>query len=724
MNHPFKQLHTLIQNENFEPLFAWGLRMAITATVPIIWGVSNNRLQDASWITLVAECLCWVELKGSFAQRVRVLVGGAILTFLFTALGSTTSNSLWLSVPAMILVGIISGLFKNLGDRGAGLSVGVLVLFIISNAYQPLDQKAMWERLQLVAIGGAWTTFVGLFASLLTPAQRPYRRSIALIWRATSNLANAVLQGWDGKVARSNIRELYLKEKEVRSMLDNSFHFFETMAHQAKKEDSIRFQLAQLRKVAALVSANIVTISEELEEVRIKEIPTELRTKVHDALRALQQSIERMSAFVVTLKGEEELLIRSRLTRLTRMIVLLKDQKIHFDNTNHSPISRIILLLERSQKLMERGLEQLETMGEDRPVFKSYSLMQTLWVLHPRYLFQNIKMLFNFKSNNARYGLRSALAAGFALFLYKWFHINHGYWLPFTVMIVMQPYFNATWKKAIDRVVGTLTGGLVGGLLIRLPAAMYAKELMLFLCFLFMVYFIRKRYSIAVFFITVSLVLLFDVEESFNPMLIGIRAACTVSGAILAIIAGFTLLPTWDRYSLPTLFAEAVYGNYEYFLATLFVAKRPISWTRNKRNAESKNSNAFDSFTRYTEEPGKSDKKRVIAFFQLLNHNVRITRELTNINLEFEHESYIAEEYTESKETIEKCKEWFEKSLTLLQSLHPELSVLLTSNKNTQQVISGLSKEQQRYASKLLIELKALHGDISTYANMSTQDTY
>ncbi|MBS1783232.1 MAG: FUSC family protein [Bacteroidetes bacterium] len=723
MNHPFKQLHILIQNENFEPLFAWGLRMAVTATVPIIWGVYNNRLQDASWITLVAECLCWIELKGSFAQRVRVLVGGAILTSLFAALGSVTANSLWLSVPAMILVGIISGLFKNLGDRGAGISVGVLVLFIISNAYPPLHQKDVWERLQLVAFGGAWTTFVGLSASLLTPAQRPYRRSIALIWRATSDLAITVLQGWDGKATRSTIRELYLKEKEVRSMLNNSFHFFETMAHQAKNEDSIRFQLAQLRKVAALVSANIVTISEELEEVRIKEIPTELRTKVHDALRALQQSLERMSAFVVNLKGEEELLIRSRLARLARMTELLKDQRTYFDNTTINMINRVILLLERSQKLMERGLEQLEMMGDDRSVFKSYSLMQTLWVLHPRHLFQNMKMLFNFKSNNARYGLRSALAAGFALFVYKWFHINHGYWLPFTVMIVMQPYFNATWKKAIDRVVGTLTGGLVGGLLIRLPTAMYAKELMLFLCFLFMVYFIRKRYSIAVFFITVSLVLLFDVEESINPMLIGIRAICTVSGALLAIIAGFTLLPTWDRYSLPTLFAEAVQGNYEYFMATLYLAKRPSAWTKNKRNAESKNSNAFDSFTRFTEEPGKSNKKRVIAFFQLLNHNVRITHELTNINLEFEHDHFKIEENHESTVLLEQCKEWFEKSLNLLQIIHPNLTLLFTTNENTCQIISDLNKEQQRYAGKLLVELKALHGDITAYANNRDQDS-
>jgi len=694
-------------------LITWGLRMAVAATVPVAWGVATNNMVLASWITIAAECICWVELKGSFAQRVRVLFGGAFLALLFAILGSITGNNIFFSVLAMLFVGFIAGLFKNLGDRGAGLAVCVQVMFVISNAYPTKTLPELQERLILVLIGGAWTLFTGLAASLIVPAQQPYRRTIALIWRANASLASAITKGWDGTALRSSVRDIYLKEKDVRASLDSSFHFFETMAHQAKKEERTKYQLAQLRKATALVAANIIAIAEELETIRIKDVQHELRIKIYDTLRALEQSLDRMGVFVVNLKSEEELLINSRILRLNKLIALLKEHKVFDESMPEQTVRRVIHLLERTVKFMQTALTRLEDMGEDLPVFRSYSLIKTLFVLHPRHWLRNIRLLFNFNTNNARYALRSAVAAGLALFVYKWFKIDHGYWLPFTVLIVIQPYFTATIRKAIDRVVGTLAGGLVGGLLVRLPAAVYAKELMLFVCFVFMVYYIRKKYAVAVFFVTVSVVLLFDVEEVINPMLIGIRALCTIAGAALGIGAGFALLPTWDKKYLPRYLGDAIGCNYQYFLAT-FYSDKEINWTRHKRSAESKNSNAFDSFSRYMEEPGSKSKKKLMTYFQLINHSVRITRELNNIHLEREQgaEAYV-DVNVAPQQLADECLLWFNKNLQALEKIQPGVSRNIVEQPQISAEQAVLTVQQKIYLDKLLIELKSLHQDLT-----------
>ena len=710
---PYRELNKLIQKETYEPVFSWGLRMAIAAIVPIIWGVATDQMHLASWITIAAECICWVELKGSFAQRVRALLAGTFLTLFFAFAGAVSSKHIGLSVAVMILVGFLSGLFKNLGERGAGLAVCIQVMFILSLAHPVSGSSELMQRLSLVLTGGLWTMLVGVVASAVLPRQQPFRRSVAVIWKANAELAAEIGRGWDGQSARSSIRELYEKEKQVRTSLDSSFHFFETMAHQVKKDQKEKYQLAQLRKATALVASTMIAMSEELESIRIREVSPELRIKLYDTLRALQQALERMGVFVVNLKAEEALLIHSRILRLNRLIALLKEHSGSDPEIGTEKAKRVIQLMERTVKLMETSLKGLEEMGEDAPVFRSYSLIQTLLILHPRHWLRNMQLLFNFSTNNARYALRSALAAAAGIFLYQWFQIDYGYWIAFTALIVVQPYFSATLRRAIDRVAGTLAGGIAGGLLVRLPADVYAKEIMLFISFVFMVYFIRKRYAVAVFFITMTVVLLFDVEDSFNADIIVSRSLCTIAGAVLGISAGFALLPTWDRNQLPVYLVDAVACNYQYFLATFFRGKE-VAWTKHKRSAETKNSNAFDSFTRFMQEPGKRSRRAQMAYYQLINHSVRITRELNNIHLEQEakgaSESSISIE--SQQQLLLECLDWFNRDLRALGRLKPGIEELIEVPPLEEISGDGITLQQKIYLDKLLIELKSLHQDL------------
>lgn len=709
---PYKQLNKLLQRESFEPDVSWGLRMAIAAMVPLIWGIYTGHLVEAGWIALMAECICWVELKGDFQHRLKLLAGSSVLALFFALLGSITGNMLWLSVILMAVTGFVSSLLKNIGTRGSGLAICVYALFIFCNAYPTTTWPQLQERALLVGIGVAWNGVAAIVASLFIPAQRPYRRSVAIIWKSIAELAKEISQGWEGMGPRSNEHDIYQKEKEIRTAIDASLDLFEKLAHESTEKDGHEHTLAQVRKAAAIAGAQVMTMAEEIGNLHRNKLESSLRIKIFTILRATEQTLDRMAVYTVTADPAEELIIRSRINRLYRLTTLLRERLTQDDAESNRHIRRFAQLAERNAKIIEAAFNHLQGIVNERSMVRSYSLMKTIFILHPKYWLRYIQLLFNFSTFTARYALRSAIAAAVAMFIYKYWNIDHGYWIPFTLMIVMQTYFGATLTKARDRVIGTLAGGLVAGLFLRLPTGLYLQEALLFLTFIPMIVYLRTRYSLAAFFITLNLVLLFNINRELSSTLIITRALSTIAGAAIAIIAGFALLPTWDKKYLPVHLANAIQMNYNYFLAIMFPKESDTTWTKYKRKAESGNSNAFDSFNRYMEEP-TFRKKPFAIFYYIITHNIRITRELNNIQLEQGSGTVItdAAQLQKQAQLITDCLYWYNQSLPILKELSPEdvyeVFAIEQLPKHTQ-----LTNHQEIYLEKMLVELKALNNDL------------
>lgn len=691
--------------------------MALSAMVPLMWGMYTGRLAEAGWIALMAECICWVELKGDFQHRLKLLAGSSALALGFAILGSATGHIMWLSVLMMAVVGFISSLLKNIGNRGSGLAICVFALFIFCNAYPITTWPDFKERIILVSIGVLWNGVAGIVSSFFIPAQRPYRRSIAIIWKSVEELVATISKGWEGTGPMSNEHDIYLKEKEIRKAIDASLDLFEKMAHESNEKDGHEHILAQVRKAAALVGAQVLTITEELSNLNRRELDNTVRIKVFTILRATEQALERMAVYTINPEKAEELILRSRISRLHKLTELLREKLDTENSIDKKHILRFAQLTERNTKIIDAAFNHLQGIMDERSMIRSYSLMKTIFILHPKYWLRYIQILFNFSTFTARYAVRSAIAAAIAMFIYKFWDIDHGYWIPFTLIIVMQTHFGATWQKARDRVIGTVAGGIVAGLFLKLPTGLYLQEALLFLTFIPMIYFLRRRYSVAAFFITVNLVLLFNINRELNDMVILTRALSTIAGSAIALIAGFALLPTWDKEWLPKHLAQSVYANYIYFRAVFFPADEDLPWTRYKGKAESANSNAFDSFSRYMEEP--SFRKRPFAiFYYIITHNIRITRELNNIELEQGNATVDVDEATmqRQKKLVFDCLVTFNENIPCIRKLDAETVFDMSDPTQTNPEFQPLSPHQEIYLEKMLVELKAMHKDLVVLA--------
>ncbi|MFT4061568.1 MAG: FUSC family protein [Edaphocola sp.] len=727
-----REINKKLHWDYLDPSMGWGLRVALSVTLPLIWGAASGKESVAEWMAIAAECVSFIELKGNTGQRIRVLLAASALSVIFCIVGSLAGNIAWLTLMGMFVVGFLSGLFKNLGDRGNGLALSVYIFYIICSAYPLQTADALWARCGWVAVGALWTVLVGLFSFLFTRMGTPYRRTIADIWKAVSALAASAGKGWDGRNTRSSIRELYLKEKAVRAAIDASFAYFEEPIDQISKKQKSKYALAQSRKIASLVSQQIIAIADVAGQIERNASNRTLCMQLYSLFRALEQVGERMDIFVMTLKNEERLVVGSRIERLRKIKEQLLEANPEKDAATTAIVKRIAVLTERLATLAERSMSILSIPGEKR-VYRAYSFVQTLHILHPRYFKNNIVQLFNFDTITTRYALRigAATTAGTSIAyiltsgqgIAARFHSlsdipvlelhQHAYWIPFTAIVVSQPYFGATLKRGIERSLGTLAGIIVGSLMLSLPFPQIARFLLVFVGSVFLIYYLRRQYSIATFFVTMMLIGLLSIDPHFDAALMTTRLICTVIGSILAISAGFLLLPSWDKDRLPLYMADAIQSGYQYFKNTFYYSEEALAWTRFKRLAESKNSNAYDSFLRFMQEPRQRKKKGYANYYYLLTHNVRVVRELNNFHIEAEldEKKIPVREKSKFYQLLNECDDLFRENLRLMKKNGNEnIDDTLTKSYPEKGFVNLTPTDaQMTYIEKIAIDLRAIN---------------
>jgi uncharacterized membrane protein YccC len=237
----------------------------------------------------------------------------------------------------------------------------------------------------------------------------------------------------------------------------------------------------------------------------------------------------------------------------------------------------------------------------------------------------------------ARYVLRLGMLLVLSVAVYKSLEIPHGYWLGLTLVVVMQPDYGSTRQRAAERVAGTLLGSVVasGLLFLKLPHVMLlaAATLTAF----FFALFLKRRYDVAVVFLTVMVVLLTEVGGPVSWQLTLERIACTLAGGGLALLASHLLWPAWEKDRFQPLMREAFLASCAY---VELLCRRLREGTGRgpelipaKRRLETANSEVFASLGRmYSEPKNQADILQDAA--AMANGNLRLTHVL---NLLFLH---------------------------------------------------------------------------------------
>jgi uncharacterized membrane protein (TIGR01666 family) len=199
----------------------------------------------------------------------------------------------------------------------------------------------------------------------------------------------------------------------------------------------------------------------------------------------------------------------------------------------------------------------------------------TLPIPIPTPLWQQLRQQLNLNSMVFRHALRLSLGLVIGYALLQTFQLDKGYWILLTVLFVCQPSYSATRRRLIQRMIGTFIGLLVGVPLLWLLPTLHSQLIVMGLAaFLFFTQ-VRSNYSAAVCFITLYVLMAFNLLDGIGFAILGPRLFDTALGCLIAYGLVAWLWPDWQYQRLPKLIASSLSANARYLTVVLASVQQP-----------------------------------------------------------------------------------------------------------------------------------------------------
>ncbi len=220
----------------------------------------------------------------------------------------------------------------------------------------------------------------------------------------------------------------------------------------------------------------------------------------------------------------------------------------------------------------------------------------------------------NWNSASLRHAVRATAVAFPALLITLPVGAVYAHWMTITLILTLQPFFALTWQRALERVGGTVLGGIIAAAL-----SIFVHSPVIIAIFLFplaIIAFAIRRVSYGLFMaaLTPLIVLLSELGQpgTGEVVIAFYRASYTLAGGAMAVVGGLLLWPSWEparvRDDLRTaIAAHAAFADAE-LAALLGEAPSGSAADRARRAAGLASNNLETTLSRALQEPGHGSR--------------------------------------------------------------------------------------------------------------------
>lgn len=572
---------------------AEGVRAALSVAVL----VAANRWLRLPFLTesaLAALLTCLCDAGGPVRRRVPALLAFAALGGLLTAgLGALRPLGLAAVVPPACMVIFCASFARVWGQ--SPLQVGNLLTVVTILALDHGEDPRTAAILGLYfAAGSLWATLLTMLIWRLHP-YRPARRAVADVYRRLGTLAGdlSALAATDGPPPAAPATQAWADHAR---------------AHRRHVRDGIE----AARTLVLDTIRGRGTASPRAGQTLIQ---VEAADQLFGALIALSDVLETADRPTRAAAARE--------LGLVRLLLAAIADETRRDEPGDDPAHRAALA---------GMLDKLSSLGEGRLAGVTASMVARMKVallmttpagalpgggadasgpaLRERLLVP-LRANLSWSSAGFRHALRAAAVAAPALVLTLRSGNTYAHWLTITLVLTLQPFFALTWQRAVERIGGTVLGGLVAagiGLLVDTPLGTAAA------LFPLAVLALSVRYvSFGLFMagMTPLVVLLSELgRPGASELEIAVmRAAYTLGGGALAVAACWLLWPSWEPGRVQgevqaCLRAHAAYADLE--LRVLLGEAGAAELDAARRAAGVASNNLEASLSRALQEPRRS----------------------------------------------------------------------------------------------------------------------
>ncbi|MDB4898766.1 MAG: hypothetical protein JWN53_574 [Gemmatimonadetes bacterium] len=539
------------------PAWAAGFRAAFATVAPLVVAAMLGS-EGGTWLSLGGFNGALSDRGGSYRTKAVTIGAVSLGTAVAVVIGTLGGSWLWIAVPLTFAVAFVASLARVWGNPGVSIGSASLSTFVIALAFPSTSVTTALTRGGLALLGGLWAMTIALVLWPILPF-RPARLAVAQCYRA---LADFVLQ-MEEALARSTVDEsvhLPVGSAAVRGALENARLVLTQLRRGRPGSGGRGEHLLLLGDLVDQMFGHLVAIADMVETVPPAErdpgvqlLLQETLAMIRSTLRALADSVEaERDATPVPLGWNGEAL---------RALVAAHQPHGQAMRNSVANYLQIATIVDRCVRFAEAAVATVRSLheGNERapmPASRDEDEEST----SP---FAILGAIVTPDSMLLRYALRVAVVTAIAVLLAGLLDLKRGYWITITVIVIMQPYTGATTNRALQRVIGTVLGGLLTA---ALGAYFHDPRALLVLSFVFAaacVALMPVNYAAYSIFLTPTFVLLAEAQVG-DWHLARTRVVNTLLGGVLALAGSRLLWPSPESTRLPGYLSDVLRASADY----------------------------------------------------------------------------------------------------------------------------------------------------------------
>jgi uncharacterized membrane protein (TIGR01666 family) len=558
-------LRRLISDSNIHAGFRVFIAMVITF-IPTIGNFTSKVFDQPALNISISLCLgvmacAIVETDDNHKGRRKFMA--AILTCFFIA---SSSVELLMPYPVLFSLGLLSSSFvfmmlSALGTQYSKVGFGAILIAIYTMIGHQ-DGIAWFEQPLLLSIGALWYGIFSIIWNFYNP-NRSLREQLAQLFFSLSRykqqksaLFNEV-QGHSQQALYAIRQQLAIRNISIMARLQQSQNIIQSRFNVCQKQNELQ-QLNHFYIIAEQIHERITASQYLYSQLENSFGKSQILEGYHQLFLELSEDCFQLGVAINDKKHyQHSRRLAWTMKALSDQLHLLK-QRLKLTEDNHEAMLALQAIYENL-----KGVDDL---------LKSVSQQSELTVitldienvLQPAFW----KTLINATSpsnSTFKHAIRISISLVLAFVIQQAFQLEHGFWLLLTVLFVCQPSFSETRKRLMQRTLGTLAGILLGYPVLLFVENSWIQVFFMISSAFFFFNYLRTNYALAVIFITLFVMFVFNLLTGTGIDILPARILETLLGCILSVLAISFIFPDWQFQRFPSLVRDLLTLSNRYF---------------------------------------------------------------------------------------------------------------------------------------------------------------
>jgi uncharacterized membrane protein YccC len=553
-----------------------GLRAGTALCVPLL-AVDITGVSGLAWTALGGFEAIIADSGGPYRTRLGKLAVISLGGGLGCAIGTLAGGDVRWAVPVTALFCFIWSYLAVLGSPFTPAGVLVQVIYFCGLGAPDPSWRTACIRGLFVLAGGLWAITFSLVLWPFDP-YRPARRAVSDCYAALASFLTSVTELHDREHVRPALWHRLARhhQKRSRQTLETAWQSVASVRAESLAETAQSSYMVVLLETADMVLARTVALAEHLESTsahhpqdnQAQSIRTPCSLRSQTALSDLRSAEEWVANLLRRRAETSDAAARSTIDRrraaLAELPVTLRACLSDEDPDGQFLLSQVAEALSLLETAVECAVALRFGDSDNLPLGAGGAHVRArINQLRETMPLSLLRSNFTRESLLLRHAIRAAIVCGLDVVLVHLLHVDHGYWLLLTSVIVLQPHVGGTLRRGMERVGGTVGGGILAALLAVTVRSPLAIAIALFPLAVLALAFMPVSYAVFAFFLTPTFVLAY-LPHPGDWQLATIRVGDTVMGAALSLTAMALLFPSFERDRIAKYLLASLEANLRY----------------------------------------------------------------------------------------------------------------------------------------------------------------